>query len=141
MVPITLYGTESLALQDKHLSRITAVEMRCMRRMIGKTRRDRIRNERIREEVGQKRTIVNKIEERQLKWYGHVRRMGDERKTKQAFEMRVEGRSGRGRPRTTWEDGIQRIGQKHGRTMVEMRRMSEDRTGWKRWIERGYPDA
>ncbi|PSN55671.1 hypothetical protein C0J52_03185 [Blattella germanica] len=63
MVPITLYGTESLALQD----RITAVEMRCM---IGKTRRDRIR-----EEVGQKRTIVNKIEERQLKWYGHVRRM------------------------------------------------------------------
>ena len=38
-----------------------------MRRMVGKNRRDIIRNERIREEVGQRKTMVNIIEERQIK--------------------------------------------------------------------------
>ena len=69
-----------------------------MRRMVGKNRRDRIRNERIREEVGQRKTMVN-ILERKLRWFGHVRRMGEDRKAKQAYEMRVEGRYGRGRLR------------------------------------------
>ena len=85
--------------------------------------------------------MVNIIEERQLRRFGHVRRMGEDRKAKQAYEMRVEGRYGRGRPRITWEDGIQRIGQKHGRALAEMRRLCEDRTEWQNWIERGYPNA
>ena len=141
MVPIISYGMESLALYEKHFSKITTVEMRYMRRMVGKNRRDWIRNERIREEVWQRKTMVNIIEERQLRWLGHVRRMGEDRKAKQAYEMRVEGRYDRGRPRITWEDGIQRVGQKHGRTLAEMRRLCEDRTEWWKWIEQGYPDA
>ena len=47
----------------------------------------------------------------------------------------------RGRPRITWEDGIQIIGQKHGRTLAEMRRLCENRTEWRKWIERCYPDV
>ena len=141
MVLIISYGMESLALYEKHFSKITAVEMRYMRRMARKNRRDRIRNERIREKVRQRKTMVNIIEEWQLRWFGHVRRMGEDRKAKQAYEMRVEGRYGRGRPRIMWEDGIQRIGQKHGRTLAEMRRLCEDRTEWWKWTERGYPDA
>ena len=38
-----------------------------MRRMVGKNRRERIRYERIREEVGQRKTMVNMIEEWQLR--------------------------------------------------------------------------
>ena len=99
--------------------------------MVGKNRRDRIRNERIRE-VGQRKTIFNIIEERQLRWFSNVRRMGEDRKAKQAYEMRVEGRYGRGKPRITWEDGIQRIGQKHGRTLAKMK-LCEDRMEWRKW--------
>ena len=55
--------------------------------MAGKNRRDRIRNERINEEVVQRKTMVNIIEERQLRWFGHVRRMGEDRKAKQAYKM------------------------------------------------------
>ena len=49
--------------------------------------------------------MVNIIEDWQLRWSGHVRRMGEDRKAKQAYEMRVEERYGRGRPRITWENG------------------------------------
>jgi hypothetical protein len=49
------------------------------RRIAGKTRQDRIRNEKIREDLGQE-GIVNRLVKRQLKWYGHVVRMGEERK-------------------------------------------------------------
>ena len=41
-----------------------------------------IRNERIKHNIGQKKTLVN------TKWYGHVKRMGE--KAKQVYEMRVE---------------------------------------------------
>jgi hypothetical protein len=39
-----------------------------------------------------------------MQWYGHVVRMQDYRKPKQAMGARREKRRGRGRPRKTWED-------------------------------------
>ena len=89
MVPIISHGMESLALHEKHFSKITAVEMRYMRRMVGKNRIDRIKNERIIEEVVQRKAMVNTIEEQQLRLFGYVRRMGEDRKAKQVYEMRV----------------------------------------------------
>lgn len=139
--PIVLYGTESLPFQDKHITKMTAVEMRYLRRTVGKTRRDRIRNEQIREEVKQKKTLSDIVEERQLKWYGHVQRMDEGRKVKQVQEMGVEGRVGRGRPRITWQNRIERIGEKRGKTLVEMKRMSRDRKSWRRWTTGAMPDA
>ena len=47
-----------------------------------RTRRDRIRNERIREEVGQ-RSLEEIIEQIQLKWWGHAFRMAEDSKVKQ----------------------------------------------------------
>ncbi|KAJ4439706.1 hypothetical protein ANN_07834 [Periplaneta americana] len=60
------------------------------------------------------------INERQLKWFGHVYRMREERKVKQVMGMRVEGRKRRGRPRIKWEDTIERIGQQKGKTMLQV---------------------
>jgi hypothetical protein len=55
----------------------------------------------------------------QLKWYGHAFRMGNERKVKQALELKVDGKRGRGRPRLTWEEGIKRIGNQRNKTLRE----------------------
>jgi hypothetical protein len=80
--------------------------MKCFRRIARKTRRDRIRNERIREDLEQE-GIENRLVKRQLQWYGHVVRMGQERKPKQFLEARSEGR----RPRKSYEDGREEIGE------------------------------
>ncbi|PSN44912.1 hypothetical protein C0J52_26304 [Blattella germanica] len=59
--------------------------MKYLRKAVNKTRRDRIRNERIREEVGQG-SLEEKIEQKQLKWWGHAFRMTEDSKVKQMLE-------------------------------------------------------
>ena len=58
---------------------------------MGKTRRDRIRNVRIKEEVKVKKKISSKemTGERQLQWVGHVFCMTEEGKVNRVMEMRV----------------------------------------------------
>jgi hypothetical protein len=91
-------------LTTKH-DRIIATEMKCLKRIVGETRRDKWRNNRIRETLDQE-PILNYIERRGIKRYDHVVRMQDYRKPKQAVEARREKRRGRGRPRRTWEDCV-----------------------------------
>jgi hypothetical protein len=108
--------------------------MKCFRRIAGKTRRDGIRNERIREDLGQE-GIENRLVKRKLKWYGHVVRMGEERKPKQFLEARREGRRPRGRPRKSYEDGIEEIGRRKGKSLREMRKLDVVRVRWKEFVE------
>jgi hypothetical protein len=82
--------------------RINAAEMKCFRRISRKPRGDRIRNE----------GIENRLVKRQLKLHGHVVRMEEERKPKQFLKARPEGRRPRGRPRKSYEDGIEEIGRR-----------------------------
>jgi hypothetical protein len=57
--------------------------MGCYTKIARKTKRDRVRNERIREQVGQG-SVRSALEERQLRWFGHVYRMERE-KTKAVY--------------------------------------------------------
>ena len=54
-------------------------------------RREKIRNEVTREELGQKETVVDKIRKRRLTWFGHVTRMDDKRLPAAALYGHVEG--------------------------------------------------
>lgn len=49
--PTILYGSETWTLYEKNISRINAMEMRFLRKIEGKTRRDKIRNEIIRQQL------------------------------------------------------------------------------------------
>ena len=54
-------------------------EMSWLRRIIGRSRREKVRNGQTREELGAEETVVQKIKERRLQWFGHVERMEEKR--------------------------------------------------------------
>jgi hypothetical protein len=74
-----------------------------------KSRLDKIKNENIKEIMGVKGNpnIIDIIEKKRLQWYGHVKRMSEERIPKLIMEwVPAVGRE-RGRPRKTWMEGVQ----------------------------------
>ncbi|KAG5625880.1 hypothetical protein H5410_011098 [Solanum commersonii] len=104
-------------------------EMRMLRWMCGHTRSDKIRNEVIREKVGVT-SVVDKLREARLRWFGHVRRRCADAPVRRCEGMAIEGtRSGRGRPKKFWGEVIrQDLAQLH---------ITEDMTlDWKEWRSR-----
>jgi hypothetical protein len=87
-------------LNKKHKSKIQTMEMRFLRKDVGKSRRDKIRNETIRRNLGVS-PLQTEIEELQLRWAGHVLRMGGDRIARKVFEAKAQGGRPLGRPRQT----------------------------------------
>ena len=67
--------------------------------------------------------------------FGHVVRMQDYRKPKQAMDARREKRRGRGRPRRTWEDCVIDAARRKEKTLADLRRLAQDRTAFRQWTE------
>jgi hypothetical protein len=52
------------------------------------------------------KTIIDRVEEQQLVWYGHLQRMSEERWPKKIWEWTPHGRRRRGRPGRTRSNNI-----------------------------------
>jgi len=78
--------------------------MDVIRRSTRKSRIERIKNEHIKEIMGvkEKPDIIDIIEMKRLQWYGHVKRMQEDRLAKLITEWIPGERRKRGRPRKTW---------------------------------------
>ena len=133
-LPTLMYGCETWPRTKKADSKITSIEMKYLRRVVNKTKRDRERNTKIRQDLNVK-PLTEMIEEKQLKWFGHVKRMGPERIVRRCIEAREWEKRGRGRPRVTWLDNIKEYGQRRGKTMMEMEKMTKDRKVWREFSE------
>jgi hypothetical protein len=119
------YTSETWSLTTKYISQIQSMEMRYRRRE-GKTRRDKDRNQTIRLGLGAM-PLQSTIEESQLRWFGHVCCMNNERYPKMVWQARQQGKRPRGRPRQTWEDGIKDVLKRKGMDMTEAKNWAEDR--------------
>jgi len=73
--------------------------MSWLRRMRGKSRREKVINEKAREELGDQEIVVDKIKKRRLLWFGHVERMEGKRLPITALHGHVERKRGRERHR------------------------------------------
>jgi hypothetical protein len=51
--------------------------------------------------------IIHSIQKKRLQWYGHVKRMPEERIPKLIIEWIPLAKSKSGRPRKTWMEGVQ----------------------------------
>jgi hypothetical protein len=69
---------------------------------------ERIKNEHIKEIMGvkEKPDIIDIIERKRLQWYGHVKRIQEERLPKLIMEWIPGERRKRGSPRKTWLEGV-----------------------------------
>lgn len=128
--PTIMYSSETWTLTEKHKSRLNAMEMRFLRRIENKTKKDRIRNDTYRHNL-QMEPVTEKIGEGQLRWFGHVCRMPRDRITKRVYETRVPGKNKRGRPRKTWEEGIREEAASRGIRWKEIKQVAQDRKLWK----------
>ena len=131
-VPIMTYAAETWTITQRDESRVQAAEMKFLRSMVQKTRRDRVRNEDIRKELGVQK-LNDKLEQNRLRWFGHVKRMNEVRLPRQAMEGRMSGKRGRGRPRMRWMDSVKNSIRKRN---LDWNTVSEeewwnDRTKWR----------
>jgi hypothetical protein len=134
-IPILTYAAETWTMGDREESQIQAAEMRFLRSTVGKTRRDRIRNTNIREMLGVEK-LGDRMGRTRLRWFGHMKRMTEERMPRRMYEKRIEGRRRRGRPRKRWKETIARDLHTRGESWehVAETRLWEDRKKWKNLV-------
>jgi len=65
--------------------------------------------------------ILQYVEEMQLRWYGHVKRMPDERLPRRLLYWQPNSTRPPGRPRKHWIDNIQETVQSRGSTMAKVK--------------------
>ncbi|KAI3360279.1 hypothetical protein L3Q82_014587 [Scortum barcoo] len=107
-VPTLTYGHELWVMTERTRSRIQAAEMSFLRRVAGRSLRDRVRSSVTREELGVEPLLLH-IERSQLRWPGHLFRMPPGRLPREVFQACPTGRRPRGRPRTRWRDYVSRL--------------------------------
>ncbi|KAK7906634.1 hypothetical protein WMY93_015246 [Mugilogobius chulae] len=107
-VPTLTYGHELWVMTERTRSRIQAVEMSFLRRVAGRSLRDRVRSSVTREELGVEPLLLH-VERSQLRWLGHLFRMPPGRLPGEVFRACPTGRRPRGRPRTRWRDYVSRL--------------------------------
>ena len=64
------------------------------------SRKERIRNVTVRQQIGLEETITKETEQNQLIWYGHVQR--------RALKWMPKQKRARGRPKKNWMEGIRK---------------------------------
>lgn len=125
--PAMLYGAECWPTKRRHIQQLGVAEMRMLRWICGHTRKDRVRNDDIRERVGVA-PIEEKVVQHRLRWFGHIERRPPEAPLHTGRIKRDENvKRGRGRPNLTWEESVKRDLKDWNIT----KELAMDRAAWK----------
>jgi hypothetical protein len=123
---VALYGAETWTMGIEEKKRVEALEMWIWRKMEGVMWSDKISNEKVLEAVGEKRTMLQVILDRQKRWIGHNIRRGG--LLKEVIEGKIEGKKGQGRPRRGMLDDLKKGSYR------TMKRRAENREEWRCWV-------
>ena len=121
--PILTYAAETRTDTAKTRQLLEVTEMNTLRRIINKTKWDRVRNDRIGELCGIK-NITSWVQRRRTEWSKHVSRMADDRLVKKVHDGIPEWKE---KPRSTDEKMERRTGINKPSAYTK-RRSSEIRT-------------
>ncbi|PVH64028.1 hypothetical protein PAHAL_2G167800 [Panicum hallii] len=133
--PAMLYGAECWPTKRRHVQQLSVAEMRMLRWFCGHTRRDRVRNEEIRDRVGVA-PIEEKLIQHRLRWFGHVQRRPPEAPVRSGVLKRGDNvKRGRGRPRLTWDETVKR----DLKEWNIAKELAMDRSAWRLAINKPKP--
>ena len=122
---IYCYGCEAWTLTKILERKIEVFEMWCFR-MMGKVKwSDLISNEKALKILKSKKSLLVSIQQRKLKYFGHIKRKGNILTT--LLEGRVQGKRPQGRPRNNWLSDIKEW---TGRRGGECTRLGADLNMW-----------
>ena len=109
---------------------VTALEMRCNRRLLNISYKDHVMNEEIRNRIqnaiGMHGDLLTMVKERKLRWYDLISRSSGMAKT--ILQWAVTGARRRGRQKNRWADNIKEW---TGMGFGDSLRAAKDREGWK----------
>jgi hypothetical protein len=128
--PVVLYGCETWSLTIREEHRLTVFENRVLRRIFG-PKEDEVTGEWRKlhnEEVHNLYSSLNirQVKSRQMRWAGHLARMGEDRKMYKVLVGKPEGRRPLERPRHRWEDGVRMDLREIGLEGVDWIRLAQD---------------
>ncbi|KAI8510831.1 hypothetical protein Bbelb_117470 [Branchiostoma belcheri] len=109
--------------------------MRVLRLIYGVTKREKIRNDIIRGALSVE-SVLSIVERNQLRWFGHLHRMPEDRDVKRIFNWKPKKKRPAGRPRKRWLDQIIEITRREEPDFRVVKEIAEDRTEWKRLTKR-----
>ena len=132
--PAMVYGLETVAVTKKQVEEMEVAEMKMLRFAMGVTRKDKIRNEHVRNTVKVER-LGMKMREGRLRWYGHVMRRDQEYVGRKMMEMELPGKRKRGRPKRRFLDVVKEDMKEVGAKEMDI----EDRKMWRMMIRCGHP--
>ena len=112
---------------------MNVLEMKCLRSLVGVSRMDRVRNEDVhrRAEIG--RELETGVDQRILRWFGHMERMDVSRLARKVM-AKVSGGRVRGRPKFCWMEGVKVALGYRGMTVEAARRCARDRNEWRAMV-------
>ena len=84
-MPVLMYGSETMISKKKERYWIIAIQMDDLRGLLGIRRMDNVPNARIRELCRVMKRVAERIEEDVLRWFGHVKRMENDRNAKRVY--------------------------------------------------------
>ena len=129
ILPIAMYASETWTLKARDSRKLESFEMRCLRTILGVSRRDRIPNVRIREELEMNKIITECIKEKRLRWFGHIARRPNGNYVADAFTGSFKSKRPRGRPQKRWVDQIR---DDTGLPIATAAKYAADRAKWRR---------
>lgn len=137
VISTLLYGSEAWTLYSYQERRLNSFHLRCLRRILGITWRDRITHTAVLERA-QLPSMFSLLRQRRLRWLGHVRRMDDGRIPKDIlYAELLSGKRQAGRPQLHYKDVCKQDLKSLNISPATWEDAAQDRLKWQQALHRG----
>ena len=102
IVPMALHGEKVLGMStmgNAEGRKVNVLQMKCLRSLVGLTRMDRVRNEKVQGRAGIERELASRADQRVLRWIMHMERMDENHMARGVLMAEVSRGRVLGRPR------------------------------------------